>query len=337
MRVTFSVFIGEFRRLLSLLFVAFVLFRFREPPCSVRALLDPFAVSVVRLRISFAAFFLTDFQSARYRKTEHWISNATLATNVNFQHWWVNWTHHNDTERHLLFPPDEFREIQSLRPLTDSTSLPRDADLAAKFFFSLRFFLQNTTGRWFYRGTDDSLINFARLGPFLAELEKRYNPFTEFVFLANCISDQPYTFPQGGSGYLISRSAAELLEPLSRLFLRTLTAAEDMAFQGFLESLNVSMLSTVSPFFSGLSFGEQNLGWIRRGEWEQFPNCPPQETRTPNAWGLFLSPIRDIVFYHEWQGEFDKTQDNAKAVFAADPRIMWYTNAPSPHVCKLAQ
>jgi hypothetical protein len=207
--------------------------------------------------------------------------------------------------------------------------------LAAKFFFSLRFFLLNTTARWFYRAIDDSIINFEKLGTFLQNLERKKNPLQDWVFLGNCVRNDPWAFPQGGSGVLISRAAVRVLEPLCRQFIGTMMQPEDVAFQPFLESLNVSMWSITSPNFCGHRFEDDDLGKMRRGAWQELKDCPPKEGRSGEKCRPFLSPISDIVFYHEWMGEFFSIFDNAKAVFATDRRVTWYTNEMHLRVCKV--
>jgi hypothetical protein len=276
-------------------------------------------------RASLVAFFLTEFQSERHNWTENFMKRSVIPPALLFERWWVNWTRENDSRRHLLFPPDEFRELQTIpqsRPR--NATLMKDRDLAAKFFFSLRFFLQNTSGRWFYRATDDSLINFARLGPFLSQLELEHNPLTEFVFLSNCVADRRGSFPQGGSGYLISRSGAQVLEPLARRFMRTLVGPEDVSFRWFLNSLNESIASTASPFFCGHGFGLHSVVWIWRDEWWQLPDCNRSQVWNQSIRGCppFLSRVRDIVFYHEFRRQSWQSHGIARVLFKAPPRIM---------------
>jgi hypothetical protein len=213
--------------------------------------------------------------------------------------------------------------------------LVKDPDLAGKFFFSLRFFLENTTARWFYRATDDTIINFAKLGRFLSGVEMEHDPLTELVFLGNCVSNGRLSFPQGGSGYLISRRGAEILAPLTRTFVSAMWVPEDIAFEPFLQSLNVTMPSVTSPFFCGHTFGRENLLRIQRGQWWRFPKCPPQQGRSARFCQPFLSPIREIVFFHEWGGEFVEGPQNARIVFAADSRLMWYIVVRDQKICRL--
>jgi hypothetical protein len=284
------------------------------------------------------AFFLSIFQSERYAHIEHHIHEATIPSYIDFSYWWVNYTRYNDTESHFLFPPEEYRELMLVRPLDMFGEVTdKDGELAANLWFSMRFFLQNTSARWFYRGNDDSIINFDAIGPFLTRLESAYDPFREFVFLGNCIHNEFWTFPQGGSGYLISRAGVKQLEPMRRQFMYTLKKPEDIAFEAFFESLGVNMTMITSPNFCGHSFGEDSLDKIRRRAWAEFGECPMIEGLSGQFCKPFLAPVRNIVFYHEWNRSLGEALENAKAVARADESVLWYMDGKWPHVCRRAR
>jgi hypothetical protein len=285
--------------------------------------------------LSIVAFFLTVLNSHRYNVTEKHITKASIPPAVDFSHWWVNLTQWNDTDRHLLYPPDEYRELMLSRPLDLFGEVTdKDADLAVNLWFSLRFFLQNTTARWFYRGNDDSVINFNAIERFLVELESAHHPLKDFVFLGNCIRNEYWTWPQGGSGYLLSRAAAQALEPLGRDFLGHLKKPEDITFETFFEAIGRNVSSVTSAAFCGHSFGWEALDRIRRRAWTSFDPCPDFGAIPSGFCAPFLSPLRDIVFYHEWNGSAAASIANLEAIAAADPSVLWYMDGKWPHVCR---
>jgi hypothetical protein len=84
-------------------------------------------------------------------------------------------------------------------------------DLLAKLIFSIDFFIETTSARRFWHGTDDVIVNFPLLGGTMKQLRENHDPLTEFVAQGNCeypvIGRRLLRTPmlQGGSGYLISR------------------------------------------------------------------------------------------------------------------------------------
>jgi hypothetical protein len=207
--------------------------------------------------------------------------------------------------------------------------------MIAKFWFGLRFFLENSTADWLFRGPDDAVINADGLESFLAELREKNDPLTDFVFRANCVVHTRKTiFPQGGSGYLMSRFAASVIEPLLDKYWRVLESQEDYAFGPFLEELGFPADSWASWRFCGHTFPQEDLEAIIEGRIDEIAECPRLRIRWPRRCPATLAPVRGIVMYHEYQGNFSRLVDNAKRVFAAGPSIMWGMPKRSPYVCR---
>ena len=198
-----------------------------------------FAARVVsNPRTSLATFIIALFRSPRIQRVFDHIRAGAIPRDVRFDYWFVDWTTRNNTLKHNLYPPDSWRAM--LR--RGAPNATRMHDLVVKFAFGMRFFLESTSSRWFFRGTDDTIINFRALGPFMTDLEQRHNPLTEFVFLANCVRLGERMFPQGGSGYFISRRAVEVLAPLSERILRSTVDCEDYDLGWFmLKRMNFSL------------------------------------------------------------------------------------------------
>jgi hypothetical protein len=281
---------------------------------------------------SLAAFFVTHYQSLRVKRLHEYLQSGSLPSDVRFDYWFVNWTTSNDTRAHNLFPPDKWRDMIRRHPQGRHTM----HDLTAKHLFSMQFFLENTTSRWFFRGTDDTFVNFRALGPFLFDLENRCIPLREFVFLANCVRWGTFMYPQGGSGYFMSRRAVEILSPLGEELQEWTKGQEDMDLGTFLRTrLKFHPASMTTGAIIGHSFEGDNLPKIKQGSWNELPPCPLTETRSARFCRPFLAPLRDIVFYHDWPPRFLESFANAAAVFDAPPNIGWYIDSLFPVVCKL--
>jgi hypothetical protein len=209
-------------------------------------------------------------------------------------------------------------------------------DLVAKYVFSMQFFLESTTSRWFFRGIDDTLVNFRALRPFLLDLEDRHDPLSNFVFLANCVRWDSAVYPQGGSGYFMSRHAVEILSPFSEEIMESTKGVEDMDLGTFLQTrLGFRLASMTTGAMIGHSFDGENMRRIREGRWHELRPCPLTETRSAHFCRPFLAPLRDIVFYHDWPSSFPECFTNAAAVFNAPPDINWYVDSQKPIVCRL--
>jgi hypothetical protein len=168
---------------------------------------------------------------------------------------------------------------------------------------------------------------------FFDHLEFLYDPLNEWVFLANCVGPMEEAWPQGGSGYLLSRAAAAMLEPLRGLFLSNLRLPEDMSFHRFFQLIGRNITSVASPNFCGHKLPLEDLEIVKRKAWGELKECPRIETLLPNICAPLLTPIRDIVFYHEWDGEMNWTIRNIEIVAEAEPFVMWHMDGLWPNIC----
>jgi hypothetical protein len=209
----------------------------------------------------------------------------------------------------------------------------KSRDLVAKFWFAMRFFLKETKSLWMFRGTDDTVINFPELGSFLAEVETYRDPRTEFVFLANCVPlDSQTAYPQGGSGYLLSRKAVETLVPFEKNFIASMVLEEDRGLSR-LKEFTGSFRDITSAAFCGHMFPHRQIAKLAAHNlW--FPQCKKMRTR-PDPCRYLVAPLNRLVFYHEYLGNFATTFDNAQLFFAADPSLNWWMSNDWPMICRM--
>jgi hypothetical protein len=271
------------------------------------------------------SFFLATDQSTRIAVLHEYIRNATIPSTVTFRYWFVNATRENNTEAHTLVPSDAYRAIVAR---SDGN---KDMDLAMKFWFCMRFFLEDPQVRWLYRGNDDTLLNFRVIGDYFLQLERSYDPLKDIVVLGNCVRHDEWLYPQGGSGYLLSRAAVRLIEPLRDLYVEKWPGPEDMNMGPFWASLNISMTSVASSAFMGHTFSNEVLLKIREKKWSEFPTCPRLDLLPPEPCGRFLEPLNNLVFFHQYDGQWPWPMENARAMFGAPPDLYWY---PGPGACR---
>jgi hypothetical protein len=281
---------------------------------------------------SITAFFLTDYQSPRHGPMEAWLARRRHSSLLNYTYHWVNWSSVNDTGQHLLYPPAEYRVLMNTAKDTGVSLQSRD--LAAKFAFALRFFVKETDSRWLFRGTDDTVINFRELEYLLADLESRHDPLQDFVFLGNCLAaNRTHAYPQGGSGYLLSRHAAERLNAIMVPFVLSMSKYEDLAFTVIPKMAGLSYADMASGAFCGHMFPKWQSDRIAARQFA-FPRCV-RKTRLDWPCPPTKSPVRRIVFYHEYLGKFADLFDNAEMFFNANPSLMWWVDANLPRICQM--
>jgi hypothetical protein len=271
------------------------------------------------------SFFLTDIQSIRIPLLDLYLSRAAFPASFHFEYLFVNYTRTNSSEQHSITPPPYYRSLMNV------SAPPQSADLSAKLLFAFRFFLQNCTLPWMFRGTDDTIINFPLLPGYIRRLEHDHNPNTEFVFRASCVSFNDTVFPQGGSGFLLSRHAVAKIEPAFPEFVTGLDGPEDLRFGAFLDNLGVSQSCYDNGAFAGQFVAGDFIEAIKARDFTQFPVCRIQNRSCfPVA-----TPLRQLVVFHERSRAWWNALTYAKVLFAADPKFGWWMpwNSYVPQVC----
>ena len=132
--------------------------------------------------------------------------------NESIDYFAINYTDTNMS--HSLTPPPRYRKL--IEKYINKRGMFIHLDFVAKTWFCIKYILEKTNFDWFWRGTEDIFINWEKLDGYVRYLARTYNPRTDPIVLGHCIPklpDQKSAWIQGGSGMLISRKAAELLEP----------------------------------------------------------------------------------------------------------------------------
>jgi hypothetical protein len=207
------------------------------------------------------------------------------------------------------------------------------------FFFALGLFLEISTVNWFWRGTDDSIIIFQNLPKFVALLDRSYDARQTPVVLGHCIDskDEGVPFLQGGSGWVISRRAAELMDPLRDEFLRRIDSDDDVCLTWVLFRLGLSLMESTSEFFIGHDIKHWHAGVLWDGQ-NPLPACRPVVDLAPvRRCRMFLSPLHDLVFWHEQLAqEFDieGTWGRAQRAVALPRNVLFWMQGSDVQLCR---
>jgi hypothetical protein len=78
---------------------------------------------------------------------------------------------------------------------------------------ALQYCINNSNCQWVMSIDDDYLINIENLEIMMLELNSNYNPFLQPVMKGFCINnlELKISYLQGGSGYIFSRKACEII------------------------------------------------------------------------------------------------------------------------------
>jgi hypothetical protein len=284
--------------------------------------------------ISIFATFMSDYNSTRIPDLARYITQSTIPPEIDFEYWFVNYTRDNVSSIHSVYPPDDYRLAMKLN--RRFRRYRRDLDLSSKFFFCLRFFQQNSSANWLYRATDDTIINFPNLLPFMQSLERKYNPRTDVAVLGNCIDIVRFSYLQGGSGILFSRYAALQLVELRDEFLKSLNRPEDVFLVKFLKDIGVTLYTSTCEYFIGHDILSAHRWLFWTGGLASLPPCPNPAGFWRRECRTFVSPLNDIVFWHQegYNRTLGPTIQFSRMVLSQPRNIMWWLNRGRPTLCQ---
>jgi hypothetical protein len=250
-----------------------------------------------------------------------------------FDYFFINFFLENTTNPPNLVATEYFRNLTTWAFPGGGDSV---LDILTKRFFSLAYFLSETNALWFYSGLDHSIINFPLLPRFLESLMTRHKSSGEFVFYGQCVFAHGQNYPQGGSGMVVSRFAAQKIIEALPLGALPLNGVDDMAFGHVLNHFGWAPGQMTHPAFLGYHFFPITANLIRSGRFSGLRECSSVGWERPqrDMCRPFVSRLQDIVFFH-----IDGTQDiNAmlslsEAVFNVPPRVGYYIREFAPRVC----
>jgi hypothetical protein len=203
-----------------------------------------------------------------------------------------------------------------------------DVLLYLRDFVVVNYTLEHTNARWMARVTDDVIINFAKLGQLINRLELRHDPLKEFVLKAQCVDFHerrwwgPY--PQGGSGFVLSRFACEISKSHQIPMLRALTSWEDTSIGFYMAQMNVPFMIMAGNNFIGHT--PDGYQWGVLSKLGTMPLCSsiPLAKLGTNHCGRFLTPLNEVVFVHLWPSpNVDRVIEVAEKYFQAPSWVMW--------------
>lgn len=298
---------------------------------------------VVESRSNIMLAYLSTRNSKRMAKNLQYIRENIGSLNESVMVHLVNYTETNSSGN--IVPPDSYRldVAQATKTLRGSRRrLYSSYDLTAKFYFALKYFLEETDIDWFWRGTDDCIINFKTLDGFVQWLYQEHNPREEFVVYGQCIwklrRERWNSYIQGGSGWVMSRKAAQEIVGYYRWTMQNMKWAEDVVFGTLLQTFfkdQISIRNTTSRFFCGHSPPIKERLMLFGSNLKNLSKCPDIRSVPDGECKRFVTPWADLVFFHEQWARltFEGSLQHAKLIFNLPRNLQFYMDHSSVRPC----
>ncbi|KAH0787268.1 hypothetical protein GPJ56_008779 [Histomonas meleagridis] len=252
---------------------------------------------------------------------------------------YINWKDFNTTNEQdipNLSPPQYYTDLVSTIRVT-STFNAKDIDIFRKTYFALSYFYYETNYRWVHRGTVDNSINVGILDKYYESLEEKYDPLKQPVILGGCIKNRVLSFLQGGSGYLYSRKAVELILPHYENIIRSCASHEDVCHNKFIQFLNISIYDASSTHFLGHNFLANDIKRLMAKSFDDLEKCPKlNDINDTLQCRRFHAPINQIVSLHQHAKTVAEAIELCRSIFSADNEIHFYfpEGSTSPQLCR---
>lgn len=179
------------------------------------------------------------------------------------------------------------------------------------------YFIKHTNDDFVFITCDDVFLDTDKLNDWAFKLNMLYGTNSTIV-LGDCIYQKrkDYLFLQGGSGYLLSRKAAEKFLEFGKYWVSTSETADDVEFSRFIDHIGLPFRKTASPYMFGHPISDFNISRLKK--------CPPN-----SAWnkecdvGLF--PLSEVLIIHN-----SNIEEGYKSIMALkkyqeiSDRLSWY-------------
>ena len=236
-----------------------------------------------------------------------------------------------NTPLKCLKPSNWYKESKNKTNLIENVVQFRD--VISKRLYSMEVMLSDEKFDWLLSVTDDVKINTHNLHRMMKWFNQKYNSKKDIVVKGHAIDLLPITFLQGGSGFIISRKAAEKILNMKYWILYESFLVDDMRFSEVWKRLGVRIREASSGFFIGHQFHNLMDELIERN-YRLIPQCPlfnPQQ-----SCGSKFHHLRDLTIFHTiWN--HTQLELAAKSLFShkIPSNLYWYQNVMFPVVCKM--
>jgi hypothetical protein len=205
------------------------------------------------------------------------------------------------------YGPVESEDPLIRRHYVDVELQPNDTSwhfLCSKVYTAVKLFLA-TPADWLLRICDDGMINPVTFPAFFSELNDFADPATTRVIQGHQVAKpkiRKYVYPQGGSGIVFSRFAAEEIWNKSARFVFVCDHCrnDDRAIGLWMLFHNVSAWNATNRWFVGHQFAGQKGGAVAGiPKLLKTVTACPQRPQTALGIRPYFNRVKDITFWHD--------------------------------------
>ena len=244
----------------------------------------------------------------------------------------INYQDTEEDPRNIKIPTHIKELIKSMTLATNRKKTERCFQMILRFRYFCELFLKRKIA-WLVRTTDDCFVNVNNIDSYINYLNTLGDPFTDVMVEGNCVG----LFLQGGSGWTMSRKAAEKYLEFytdSKVSQECLHLPDDCSITNYLKYVNVSLIQSTSHFFHGhgdyyIDF-EQFDKNLEAGTLNKFLQQCPNEVaikKISDKCDPFLEPIQNIVFLHFIGTSFYKKGPLNFSAHTKKVQIIWKINS----------
>lgn len=129
---------------------------------------------------------------------------------------------------------------------------------------------------WLLTIDDDALVDLYNLNQLIFELKNNFNPRKDIIMKGNCFNHYAInlTYLQGGSGYILSRKACQLIiqNVSSNLWIYHPIEWEDFSTLNFFQILGIHSYNATSPYFWGHGFSFNDIEYLKKKKISKISN-----------------------------------------------------------------
>jgi hypothetical protein len=203
--------------------------------------------------------------------------------------------------------------------------------LCSKLHAAFGMFLR-TSAEWIVRTCDDVSVNAETFEHFMRELDDAGDPLTERIIQGHVIVKPvlSYVYPQGGSGVVFSRAAAEEIYTHKDAFLATCwqTWSDDRAIGRWMEAHSVTPWMATNRWFVGHQFfGVRSMEHIR------YVHPCPASPGTAGGRRPYFQRVKDVTFWHNKEnfGSFGRKVRRIREMLPDN--LFFYPGVTNPVLC----
>ena len=197
-------------------------------------------------------------------------------------------------------------------------------------FIAAKHFLEQGHAMWLLRTTYDVYISWKNLWPLFSELDSKYNPREDKVFVGQVIRDMRYI--HGGPGWIMSRAAVEEYvrdeARLTRIYNKR-RVGDDVNIVQFVKHLNLTPVKVHTSRFVGPPL--QDLAWEQligtNFNFSTLGKCPA------SAGQRQLSRVNQIALLHNGHKANLVAAYGKQLIETAPPNVYILSNYHSSSIC----